>query len=716
MPFELLYTSAPRGLLPGTSGFSTVKATRGIPLSLREALEALSAYRHDFPPHDARAKQNPVCNSLLEMNVGGKRWFVLSRIADAGLDHTHRTNFLAHHLAFTEAECRGIDPLTVMTTPDVFATSWDGRVEELAAPVLPSGSLPRSPPILWPSKAGPGWLEAVVARAAQETVYLVCEYASQPALVRELLASVAPPDRWSLTHSTAFFLAAPNVQCKIRCVAPGSDDARRVDRSRTLVVDFTQPPSALPADAARPRSSAASASAGASPSTFIVEPSGYALRESFAATKPVDVAPSPPPPPVFPVEAPAPRTGSAVTATIGVCAGVLLALGVAVPMTLRLQARRAAAEQAGVELSASLDAARDQLRNSQQRLQAESDRAERLEAAMRSAGPTTDERHEAAVAALEQERRREAERYAQEIEKLNAELAAARRAREALERAPPIPLSAPPSTTAATRPPSTAEVAAPAPLPEPSIYVSTLAGIPPRNEKNKKNEPFKIGELKEPLAVDFDALAALRKKLTDLRQFSAKKRSEAAQLRRADANPLTTPTDRDENRRNLAQCESQIADAERTRLELYRNVDIRHVRWIVRPVPNRKTRLSVDVFSEYDSEIRLRFLSERDIGLDTEAVSAEPGVALAAISVKPLNNAAGAMTGLSDVFFEWLKNERFADPRIADELREVEAAVSASTLTFSFKDGAVVDIRFDGANTPRATVVRGPAPLPASKP
>ena len=283
MPFELIYTSAPRGLLPGTSGFSTVKATRGIPLSLREALEALSAYRHDFPPHDARAKQNPVCNSLLEMNVGGKRWFVLSRIADAGLDHTHRTNFLAHHLAFTEAECRGIDPLTVMTTPDVFATSWDGRVEELAAPALPSGSLPRSPPILWPSKAGPGWLEAVVARAAHETVYLVCEYASQPALVRELLASVAPSDRWGLTHSTAFFLTAPNVQCKVRCVAPGSDEARRVDRSRTLVVDFTQPASSPPAEVARRRSSAASPGAGTSPSAYVAEPSGYALRESFAA-------------------------------------------------------------------------------------------------------------------------------------------------------------------------------------------------------------------------------------------------------------------------------------------------------------------------------------------------------------------------------------------------------------------------------------------------
>jgi hypothetical protein len=156
MPWELIYTSAPRGLLPGRSGFSTVKMTQGMPLQLREALEGASSYRHLYPPNDPRAKRNPVCHSLVEIALSGKRWLVLSRIADAGVDHTHRSNFFAHHIAFTPEESRAYDPLRLLTTPGVLQTAWDGRVEELpVSQGIPQGGLPESAPILWSSKAGP---------------------------------------------------------------------------------------------------------------------------------------------------------------------------------------------------------------------------------------------------------------------------------------------------------------------------------------------------------------------------------------------------------------------------------------------------------------------------------------------------------------------------------------------------------------------------------
>ncbi|MGB4737685.1 MAG: hypothetical protein WBH50_05815, partial [Fuerstiella sp.] len=46
MSFELVYTSARRGLRPGASGFCTVAATDGIPRALQDKLESLSGYSY----------------------------------------------------------------------------------------------------------------------------------------------------------------------------------------------------------------------------------------------------------------------------------------------------------------------------------------------------------------------------------------------------------------------------------------------------------------------------------------------------------------------------------------------------------------------------------------------------------------------------------------------------------------------------------------------
>ena len=65
MSQELIYTSAPRGLKPGSQGFCTVVSTQGISASLVQRLEALSGYRHVFPPQDPNARLNPVLFSHL---------------------------------------------------------------------------------------------------------------------------------------------------------------------------------------------------------------------------------------------------------------------------------------------------------------------------------------------------------------------------------------------------------------------------------------------------------------------------------------------------------------------------------------------------------------------------------------------------------------------------------------------------------------------------
>ncbi len=99
MSQELLYTSAPRGLKPGSSGFCTVASTQGMAAPLASALESLSAYRHVFRPGDPQVHRNPIAYSHVRLNAGGRTYCVLSRVADYGQDYSGRTNKLAHHVA-----------------------------------------------------------------------------------------------------------------------------------------------------------------------------------------------------------------------------------------------------------------------------------------------------------------------------------------------------------------------------------------------------------------------------------------------------------------------------------------------------------------------------------------------------------------------------------------------------------------------------------------
>src|SRR4051812_13889182 len=102
MSHELLFTSAPRGLRPGSSGYCTVTATRGLPGPLLQKLESLSDYRPLEGGGDAA--RSPVAVTHLRVSVLGKTYSVLSRSCAAGVDHTHRAIFFTHHVALEPAE------------------------------------------------------------------------------------------------------------------------------------------------------------------------------------------------------------------------------------------------------------------------------------------------------------------------------------------------------------------------------------------------------------------------------------------------------------------------------------------------------------------------------------------------------------------------------------------------------------------------------------
>jgi hypothetical protein len=90
---------------------------------MREALmlqlEKLSYYQHLSL---SGGQERPIyCCRVVD--IRGSRYHVLSRIQDAGLDFTGRTNFLAHHLVFTPEEVRRFP------SPPVILRGWSGWVK-----------------------------------------------------------------------------------------------------------------------------------------------------------------------------------------------------------------------------------------------------------------------------------------------------------------------------------------------------------------------------------------------------------------------------------------------------------------------------------------------------------------------------------------------------------------------------------------------------------
>jgi hypothetical protein len=118
MPQQLIYTSAPRGVVAGRSGHCTVARSATMREALMLQLEKLSYYQHLSL---SGGQERPIyCCRLLD--IRGSRYHVLTRIQDAGLDFTGRTNFLAHHLVFTPEEVRQF------ASPPVILRGWSGWV------------------------------------------------------------------------------------------------------------------------------------------------------------------------------------------------------------------------------------------------------------------------------------------------------------------------------------------------------------------------------------------------------------------------------------------------------------------------------------------------------------------------------------------------------------------------------------------------------------
>ena len=119
MPLKLIYTSAPRLLQAGRSGFGTVAMSRNIPFQAVKLAEDCSKFSRQAGLSAAR-----VIYSYRTVRCSDSVWHILSCVRDAGTDYSGRTNHLAQHLMFDSREAsacvrEGMTPAGV-----ILGTAW----------------------------------------------------------------------------------------------------------------------------------------------------------------------------------------------------------------------------------------------------------------------------------------------------------------------------------------------------------------------------------------------------------------------------------------------------------------------------------------------------------------------------------------------------------------------------------------------------------------
>jgi hypothetical protein len=197
---QLIFTSAPRGVDLGRSGFCTVARSADLGERVCRELERRSTYEplKDRSPRIYR-------HQLLNTSEGAVH--VLTRFIGGGRDYSGRTNYLAHHLI--------LDPSETVSAPspaEIFA-NWTGWRDVWEGPprlLKPSEGppLPRHAPLPLPAEAwrsltgdagraallvaGPGW--RVVCQPREEIRLLD--------LFRESSALMPPGASWDITFTT----------------------------------------------------------------------------------------------------------------------------------------------------------------------------------------------------------------------------------------------------------------------------------------------------------------------------------------------------------------------------------------------------------------------------------------------------------------------------------------------------------------------------------
>ncbi len=250
MIYDLLYTSAPKTL--DGSGYGVVIRTQGFPHRLEKFVRELCYYDFLAPADSDEEMFSPAVYSHLMWEDGGARWHILSRVGPGGRDYTHRTVFLAHHLAIADHVFNSGSPARLMKEPNLFRTKWNGTVGETEPREIPKCPGPPSSAATWTKVAGDAlWSQASVERWRQKVgtpLFLIAPpQTDMLGLFTESLAFVPDREARDLTFST--LLANERMPARLDWVGLAADTAvaRKVAmKSPDRVIDLTRPLGSAP--------------------------------------------------------------------------------------------------------------------------------------------------------------------------------------------------------------------------------------------------------------------------------------------------------------------------------------------------------------------------------------------------------------------------------------------------------------------------------------
>ncbi len=253
MAYELVYTSAPAGLVRGSSGFCVVACTRGLGPRLVVTLEGLSAYKPLYPHYAPNAQDNPVSRSHYLYEANGETQHILSRICFNGVDHTQRSNKLASHLVLSKRETilANGGPPSVLLHGELFKDAdW-----EIIAQYFPTQkTIPATLPhqgrcVTWESIMGDagwaGYLAQLYMENPGRNVYIAYLPEQNPLilpLLHEAVSLLPEEMRWKVTFSTYFVNLPAGMSCSWRCCPVDSDALRAARRSPlNVIIDISAP-------------------------------------------------------------------------------------------------------------------------------------------------------------------------------------------------------------------------------------------------------------------------------------------------------------------------------------------------------------------------------------------------------------------------------------------------------------------------------------------
>ena len=248
MAYELIFTSVPRGLKPGSRGFSTVAFTEGMPANYVQTCEGISGYTHAFPPQDPNYSKNPIAFSHYRFRLGGQTFSILSRVAAYGTDYSERSNKLAHHVMASDAERVTAGPAWAMTPSDFFLTDWKQEPHLIkTARQLHDIPVAGCQAEQWQRKTGDaGWAGVIAQRfltAPDKPIFVIFKAGQDLLPLVAEVTSLLPPDkRWAFTFSTYFTALPQGTDCFLRCCLPTGEGLKMSRRAPdALILDLTDP-------------------------------------------------------------------------------------------------------------------------------------------------------------------------------------------------------------------------------------------------------------------------------------------------------------------------------------------------------------------------------------------------------------------------------------------------------------------------------------------